>query len=90
MPFIIRGVSLLGIALGGHRARHPRRIWEHLASDWKPPHLDTICTREATLDELPDVFATHARGRLVRAYASCVTDSETVRLASPRSDACLE
>ena len=56
MPFIIRGVSLLGIASAG-TARHTReRIWELLAGDWKPARLDTICTREVTLDTLPDVF----------------------------------
>jgi acrylyl-CoA reductase (NADPH) len=31
-------------------------VWAHLASDWKPAHLDRICTREATLEELPAVF----------------------------------
>jgi acrylyl-CoA reductase (NADPH) len=56
MPFIIRGVSLLGIASAG-TARHTReRIWELLAGDWKPARLDTICTREVTLDTLPEVF----------------------------------
>ena len=32
-------------------------VWARLASDWKPAHLDRICTREAGLEELPDVFA---------------------------------
>jgi len=31
--------------------------WNRCASDWKPRHLDRICTREATLEELPGVFA---------------------------------
>jgi putative YhdH/YhfP family quinone oxidoreductase len=62
MPFIIRGVSLLGIASAG-TARHIREaIWQHLASDWKPAHLDRICTREVTLEQLPDVFATMLAG----------------------------
>ena len=56
MPFIIRGVSLLGIASAG-TARHTReRVWEQLAGAWKPAHLERICTREVSLDELPTVF----------------------------------
>jgi putative YhdH/YhfP family quinone oxidoreductase len=56
MPFIIRGVSLLGIASAG-TARNVREIvWQRLASDWKPAHLDSICTREVGLDSLVEVF----------------------------------
>jgi len=57
MPFIIRGASLLGIASAGTARDLRDRIWQHLASDWKPQHLDHIVTREAGLDELPGVFA---------------------------------
>ena len=37
-------------------------VWKRLASDWKPADLDAICTREATLDELPAVFETMLAG----------------------------
>jgi putative YhdH/YhfP family quinone oxidoreductase len=56
MPFIIRGVSLLGVASAGTARPVRERIWERLASDWKPAHLDRIRTREVGLDELPAVF----------------------------------
>ncbi len=56
MPFIIRGVSLLGVASAGTARDIRQAVWQHLASDWKPAHLDRICTREATLAQLPDVF----------------------------------
>ena len=53
MPFILRGVSLLGI----HSVDCPRKwreeIWRKLAKDWLPRHLDRIVTRTVTLDELP-------------------------------------
>ena len=62
MPFIIRGVSLLGVASAGTARAIRKAIWEHLASDWKPAHLDRICTREATLQELPEVFGTMLAG----------------------------
>ena len=56
MPFIIRGVSLLGVASAGTARTIRERVWEHLATDWKPVHLERICMREVTLDELPEVF----------------------------------
>ncbi|HZF99269.1 MAG TPA: YhdH/YhfP family quinone oxidoreductase, partial [Pseudoxanthomonas sp.] len=52
MPFIIRGVSLLGIASAGTARDIRDDIWRHLADDWKPAHLDRICTQETTLDGL--------------------------------------
>jgi acrylyl-CoA reductase (NADPH) len=56
MPFIIRGASLLGIASAGTPRDQRDQVWQHLASDWKPRHLDQITTREVTLDQLPEVF----------------------------------
>ncbi|TXI46298.1 MAG: acryloyl-CoA reductase [Lysobacter sp.] len=57
MPFIIRGVSLLGVASAGTARDIRDEVWRRLASDWKPAHLNTICTREVGLAELPEVFA---------------------------------
>ena len=62
MPFIIRGVSLLGVASAGTARDIRDAVWQHLASDWKPAHLETICTRETTMDGLPDVFRTMLAG----------------------------
>jgi len=62
MPFIIRGVSLLGVASAGTTRDIRDEVWRRLASDWKPQHLDRICTREARLEQLPDVFATMLAG----------------------------
>jgi len=56
MPFIIRGVSLVGVASAGTARDIRDDIWRHLADDWKPAHLEAICTRETTLDGLPEVF----------------------------------
>jgi putative YhdH/YhfP family quinone oxidoreductase len=56
MPFILRGVSLLGIASAGTARIIRDEIWRHLASDWKPAHLDKIATSEVSLDQLPAVF----------------------------------
>jgi NADPH-dependent curcumin reductase CurA len=62
MPFIIRGVSLLGIASAGTARAIRDNIWLKLASDWKPAHLAAICTREITLEQLPDVFTSMLAG----------------------------
>ena len=56
MPFIIRGVSLLGVASAGTARDIRALVWAHLASDWKPKDLDATCTAETTLDGLPAVF----------------------------------
>ena len=62
MPFIIRGVSLVGVASAGTARDIREAVWQHLATDWKPRHLDRICAREIMLAELPDVFATMLSG----------------------------
>jgi acrylyl-CoA reductase (NADPH) len=56
MPFIIRGVSLLGIASAGTARTIRDEIWQHLSSDWKPAHFERIATREIGLSDLPGVF----------------------------------
>ena len=56
MPFIIRGVSLLGVASAGTARDIREAVWAHLASDWKPAALDAICTAETDLTGLPDIF----------------------------------
>lgn len=56
MPFIIRGVSLLGINSAGCPYDIRRELWRRLAQEWKPKHLDEIARREVGLDELPAVF----------------------------------
>lgn len=63
MPFIIRGVSLLGVASAGTARDVRNDIWRHLADDWKPAHLDAICRQEITLDGLPAVFRSMLSGQ---------------------------
>ena len=62
MPFIIRGVSLLGVASAGTARDIREEVWRRLANEWKPAHLDRICTREARMAELPSVFETMLAG----------------------------
>ena len=62
MPFIIRGVSLLGMASAGTARDIRDAIWAHLGSDWKPAQLNRIATREVGLEALPGVFDTMLAG----------------------------
>lgn len=67
-PFILRGVSLLGIDSGYIREPYRRGVWQRLATDLRPPHLASMARRIA-LDDLPATFtefvAGKARGRVV-------------------------
>jgi acrylyl-CoA reductase (NADPH) len=69
MPFILRGVNLLGINSVHLPMEVRRRVWERLASDLKPRHLDAIVTAEVGLEDLPGVFdayiAAQVTGRTV-------------------------
>ena len=56
MPMILRGVSLLGIASTDTPRAQREQVWQRLAGPWKPAHLDAICTRTASLDDLAQVF----------------------------------
>lgn len=62
MPFIIRGLSLLGVASAGTARAVRERIWELLAGEWKPARLDAIAARDAAMADLPDVFDTLLKG----------------------------
>ena len=61
MPFILRGVSLIGINLEFYPELRAL-IWEKLASSMVPRHLDTIITQEVTLQELPKCFDAYIDG----------------------------
>jgi putative YhdH/YhfP family quinone oxidoreductase len=67
-PFILRGVSLLGIDSGTTPMPLRREVWRRLASDLRPPHLKDM-TRTLPFDELPKAFDAFikgaAKGRLV-------------------------
>jgi len=62
MPFILRGVSLLGINPIGMPIEAQSEIWERLGGDWKPKQLGKIITREVGFAELPGVFGSYFDG----------------------------
>ena len=68
MPFILRGVSLIGIDSAMCPMDVRANVWQRLATDMKPARLDSIA-HTVSFDELPHTFATlldgRARGRYV-------------------------
>jgi acrylyl-CoA reductase (NADPH) len=70
-PFILRGVSLLGIDSVRCPIDRRTEIWQRMATDLRPPQLDELATDEVTLDGVPAALerirSGGARGRtLVR------------------------
>ncbi|MEW7992770.1 MAG: oxidoreductase [Candidatus Thiodiazotropha sp.] len=56
MPFILRGVSLLGVDSAGCPYEIREEIWQRLATDLKPRHLDDILSRTVSMEQLPELF----------------------------------
>jgi NADPH2:quinone reductase len=65
MPFILRGVNLLGI----NSVYTPRdlrlAVWGRLAGDLAPRHLDRICTKVVDFDALPAQFDDYLKGLVI-------------------------
>ncbi len=62
MPFILRGVSLLGINSIEMPSPLRNQIWNSLGKELKPKHLDTIVTHEIAFDDLPNAFERYLNG----------------------------
>ncbi len=62
MPFILRGVSLLGINSSATPRAVRLAVWSRIATDLKPRHLDRIVTRTISFDELPGAFPAYVEG----------------------------
>ena len=66
MPFILRGVCLLGINSGESVPPEVRaRVWERLSSDLKPPFLREMA-RTIAFGDLPSVFEDFISARVTR------------------------
>jgi len=62
-PFILRGVSLLGIDSGPVDDPQRSEIWRHLAGDWRPGKV-IAQSRETAFDELPAAFDDFLKSRI--------------------------
>ena len=61
MPFILRGVSLLGIDSVNCPMALRRALWAKLANEWKCEQLASHC-RTVSFEELPSVFDAYVKG----------------------------
>lgn len=62
-PFILRGVSLIGIDSQNYPMAYREIVWNKLAKDWKPDNLVDIY-KEISLDELSDHIDLMLDGKL--------------------------
>jgi len=69
LPMILRGVSLIGISSNNTPYEIRKSLWDRLANEWRPQHLDSIVRNEVDLDTLADAFDTlmtgNSLGRIV-------------------------
>jgi acrylyl-CoA reductase (NADPH) len=64
LPFILRGVALLGVDSVQTPIEDRRETWRRLADDLRPPHLEDAIAREVSLDELDGVLSAILKGEV--------------------------
>ena len=62
MPFILRGVSLLGINSSATPRERRLKVWERIGTDLRPRHLKEIVTRTIDFAQLPQAFPAYLDG----------------------------
>lgn len=65
MPFILRGVNLLGINSMATPRKLRLKVWDRIATDLRPKHLKLIASRTVPFSELPAAFDDYLAGRVV-------------------------
>ena len=65
MPFILRGVSLLGINSVATPRELRLAVWQRLATDLRPSQLERIAHKVVDFDELPTQFDDYIKGRVI-------------------------
>ena len=67
-PFIIRGVSLLGISSQGTSKALRQELWTKLVEQWKPKRLEYLafdCSLDKLDPEIDRILAGNQQGRVV-------------------------
>jgi acrylyl-CoA reductase (NADPH) len=65
MPFILRGVNLLGINSSATPRELRLEVWKRIGTDLLPPGLEQIVTRTVRFEELPEAFEDYLKGKVV-------------------------
>ena len=77
MPFILRGVNLLGINSSATPRNVRLEVWDRIATDLRPTRLGRIADRLVSFEELPAQFGDYMTGRVT---------GRTVVKVSPQAD----
>jgi acrylyl-CoA reductase (NADPH) len=64
LPFILRGVNLLGINSSATPRAERLEVWQRIAGDLAPRHLERIAHRTIPFAELPGAFQAYIDGRV--------------------------
>jgi len=64
LPFILRGVSLLGVDSVQTPIKERTETWKRLATDLRPPHLEDALAVETDLDGLEDALTRILAGKI--------------------------
>ena len=67
-PFILRGISLVGIDSQSFPMTFRRQTWEKIASEWKLDNLDrqtSVCSLEELNSEIDRILAGKQKGRVI-------------------------
>ncbi len=62
-PFILRGVTLIGIDSQNYPMEYRKKVWQKLSKEWMPENLAETCT-EITFNELPKKIELMLSGKL--------------------------
>ena len=62
MPFILRGINLIGINSAAQLRDTRLAVWNRIATDLAPRHLARIASRTIPFDALPEAFAAYLQG----------------------------
>jgi NADPH2:quinone reductase len=65
MPFILRGVNLLGVNSTTLPNAFKQEVWEDIANNMLPKNIQGIVTKEVKLKELPEQFQAFLDGSIV-------------------------
>ena len=64
LPFILRGVNLLGINSSATARSERLEVWQRIATDLSPRHLERIAHRTIPFAELPGAFQAYIDGKV--------------------------
>lgn len=72
MPFILRGIALLGVDSATCPVPLRQQVWSRLGGDMRPGHLERIVTDTILLSDVPNMAETMLAGKIQGRYVVAV------------------